>query len=199
MMTWMIGKFSYTPDALPDARTISTPTDKILSEGARQVQEWARIRKAIPSTDTAFRLCSRNNAEDIVLRADEWNILVRVNGTRTVGEISQEPGMSEIETAKVLYRLLEAELIEVAEKPVRSPKRIVGKAFFDLVQRELTSVMGPMAVVIVEDHVSEMNEKASAFPGERAAELIERISLEISDEGKRVSFQKRMLEILKKI
>ena len=44
-----------------------------------------------------------------------------------------------------------------------------------------------------------MDEKISAFPRERAAELVEAISMEISDEGKRVDFQKKMLEILKKI
>jgi len=199
MMTWMIGKFSYAPDVLPESRTINTPTDQILSQGVQQVQEWSRIRKAIPSTDIAFRLSSRNQADDIVLRADEWNILIHINGTKTLGEVSRELGMSEVETAKRLHRLLTAQLIEVAERPVRSPKRIVGKVFFELVQRELMWVMGPMAPVVIDDHVTEMDEKTSAFPRDRAAELIEGISLEISDEGKRVGFQKRMLEVLKKI
>jgi hypothetical protein len=199
MMTWMIGKFSYTPDASPESRTIHASTDQILSEGTQRVKEWNRIRRAIPSTEMAFRLSSRTKAEDIVLKADEWNTLVRLDGVKTLSEISREFKLSEIETAKKLYRLLTAELIEVAENPVRSPKRVLGKAFFDIVERELIVVMGPIAPVVIQDHVADMDEKILAFPRERTAELVEGISLEISDEGRRVEFQKKMLEILKRI
>jgi hypothetical protein len=67
MMTWMIGQFSYTPDALPESKTIETSTEQIISEGVQRVQEWDRIRKAIPSTDMAFRLSSRRSTDDIAL------------------------------------------------------------------------------------------------------------------------------------
>ncbi len=199
MMTWMIGQFSYSPDVLPDSKTINTPTEQILSEGLHRVQEWDRIRKAIPSTETTFRLSSRKATDDIVLKAGEWNILIRINGIKTVGEISRDMGMSEIETGKILYRLLEEGLIEVTEKPLPPPKRTAGKAFFDRVQVELTQIMGPMTPVIIEDNVADMNENLSVFPRDRAAELVERISAEISDETKRVDFQRSMLELLKKI
>ncbi len=199
MMTWMIGQFSYTPDALPESKTIETSTEQIISEGVQRVQEWDRIRKAIPSTDIAFRLSSRRSTDDIALKGDEWNVLVRLNGVRTVREVSQGLGMSEVETAKKLYRLLGAGLIEVAERPPQPARRTVGKSFFDKVQVELTQIMGPIAPVVIEDHVAEMDERISAFPRDRAAELIERISTEVSDETKRVDFQRSMLEILKGI
>ncbi len=199
MMTWMIGQFSYTPDVLPDSKTIETPTEQIISEGVQRVEEWDRIRKAIPSTDIAFRLSSRKNSDDIVLKADEWNVIVRLNGVKDVREIARELGIDEIRTAKKLFRLLETELIEVAARPPQPPKRTVGKVFFDRVQVELTQIMGPIAPVIIDDTVAEMDEKISAFPRDRAAELVERVSSEISDEGKRLDFQKLMLEALKNI
>lgn len=199
MMTWTIGKFSYTPDVLPDSQTVDTPTKQILADGVQRVQEWDRIRKAIPSADTVFRLSSRDGTDDIVLKAAQWNLLIRISGKKTVGEIARELGMSEIETAKKLYGLLAAELIEMAEAPVHFPRRTVGKTFFNTVQQELTLVMGPMAPVIIDDQVADMDERISAFPRDRAAELVEGISMEISDEGKRVDFQKKMLELLKKV
>lgn len=199
MMTWTIGRFSYTPDVLPDARTIGTPTQQVLSEGVQRVEEWDRIQKAIPSSETIFRLSSRNTPGDVVLKDGEWNLLIHLNGMKTVGEIARELGLNGIETAKKLYRLLTAGLIEVAAAPVRPPKRIVGRTFFNTVQQELTLVLGPMAPVLIEEQVADMDETISAFPRERAAELVEGISMEISDEQKRVDFQKRMLEILKKI
>jgi hypothetical protein len=199
MMTWMIGKFSYTPDVLPDSRSVATPTEQLLSQGVQQVQEWDRIRKAIPSTETAFRLSSRHNTEDIVLKSEDWNTLICLDGVKTMAEIARELKISEIETAKKLYRLLSAKLIETAERPRQSPKRVIGRAFFDIVLKELVWVMGPMAQVVMEDHIADMGEEISAFPKERAAELVEGISHEISNEGKRIEFQKRMVEILRKI
>ncbi|NIO04397.1 MAG: DUF4388 domain-containing protein [Proteobacteria bacterium] len=199
MMTWMIGQFSYTPDVLPDSKTIETPTEQIISEGVQRVEEWDRIRKTIPSTDIAFRLSSWKSADDIVLKADEWNVIIRLNGVKDVRQISRELGIDEIRTAKKLFRLLEKELIEVAARPPQPPKKIVGKVFFERVQVELTQIMGPIAPVIIDDTVAEMDEKISAFPKDRAAELVERVSSEISDEGKRLDFQKLMLEVLKKI
>jgi hypothetical protein len=199
MMTWTIGKFSYTPDVLPDSKTVKIPTELILSEGAERAQEWERIRKAIPSGDTVFGLSPRNDAEDIVLKSQDWNTLIHVNGVKTLGETAQALELSEFETAKRVYRLVVADLIHVVETRIQSPRRIVGKNFFDTVEGELTLVMGPMASVIIEDQVIDMDEKISAFPKDRSAELIEGISMEISDETKRVQFQKKMLETLKKI
>jgi hypothetical protein len=199
MMTWMIGQFSYTPDVSPDSKTVKTPTEQILSEGVHRVQEWEEIRKAIPSTDIAFKLSTRKGTDDVVLKAGEWNLLIRINGVKTVSDLSRELGATEIETAKKLYRLLTEKLVEVAEKPLQPAKRTVGKTFFDKVQEELTQIMGPIAPVVIEDNVSEMEEKVSAFPRDRAAELVERISSEISNEGKRVDYQKLMLDVLKRI
>jgi hypothetical protein len=199
MMTWMIGKFSYTPDVLPNSRTIDTPTEQLLSQGVQQVQEWDRIKGAIPSTDTAFRLSSRKDAEDIVLKPDEWNMLICLDGTKTVAEIARDLTMSEIETAKKLHWLLTANLIETVNRPHSSSKRVVGKAFFDIVQRELRWVMGPMAQVVIEDNIADMDEQISVFPRDRAAELVEGISNEISDDAKRIEFQRKMVDMLKKI
>ncbi|MBW2058350.1 MAG: DUF4388 domain-containing protein [Deltaproteobacteria bacterium] len=199
MMTWTIGKFSYTPDVLPDSRTVSRSTEQIISEGVERMEEWDRIRKAIPSSDAVFKLSSQKEKDEILLKAGEWNILIRIDGRKTVREIARELETSEIEAARRLYRLSASGLIEMVEAAVRSPKRIVGKGFFDILRQELTWVMGPMAPVIIEDQVADMDEKISAFPRSRAAELVEAVSMDISDEAKRIDFQKKMLEILKKI
>jgi hypothetical protein len=44
-----------------------------------------------------------------------------------------------------------------------------------------------------------LGEDRSAFPRDKAAELVERVSLEISDSAQRTEFQKLMVGVLKNI
>lgn len=58
-------------------------------------------------------------------------------------------------------------------------------------------VIGPIGPVIIEDEIKLMGETRDAFPQSKAAELVERISLEISNDGKRADFQKKMVSLLR--
>jgi len=51
--------------------------------------------------------------------------------------------------------------------------------------------------MIIEDEIRLMGEEKETFPQNKAAELVERISLEISDSAKRVNFQKQMVAVLR--
>jgi hypothetical protein len=65
------------------------------------------------------------------------------------------------------------------------------------VDEELAKALGPIVSVIVDDQIAEMGEQRDAFPRNMAAELVEAVSPEIADEGKRVRFQRGMLDILR--
>ena len=60
---------------------------------------------------------------------------------------------------------------------------------------ERAKALGPIASVIVDDQIGEMGEQRDAFPRNKAAELLEAVSSEIADEGKRVRFQRSMLDV----
>jgi hypothetical protein len=197
MMAWTVGRFAYVPDEKPDSKTIDTPTKQILATSTQRVREWERIRRAIPSMDMVFRIAPRGDDDDMALKGSQWNVLRLLDGARTIREITRELGRGEMETLKTLHGLLQRGLIEADQTPKRPPKRTVGKSFFHAVEQELTLVMGPMAPVIIEDHIAAMDETMSEFPQDRAAELVESASLEISDKAKRVDFQRKMLETLK--
>ena len=62
---------------------------------------------------------------------------------------------------------------------------------------ELAKALGPIASVIVDEQIAEMGEQRDAFPRNKAAELVEAVSSEIADEGKRVRFQRSMLDVLR--
>jgi hypothetical protein len=57
--------------------------------------------------------------------------------------------------------------------------------------------MGPIGPVIIDDEIKMLGEDRNAFPREKAAELVERVSLEISNSDKRAQFQKQMVLVLR--
>jgi predicted regulator of Ras-like GTPase activity (Roadblock/LC7/MglB family) len=76
---------------------------------------------------------------------------------------------------------------------------IVDSRFFDQLIRELARVIGPAASLIIEEEISALKETQATFPKARAAELVERVSLGIRDETKRVKFQQAMLAVIRKL
>ena len=197
MMTWMVGKFNFTPGILPEEKSIRTSTDQLLEEGQKRIKEWENLREVIPSMDVVFKLAGHKGADDINLKSAEWNILTQVDAVKSVREISKALNMNEIGVAKVLYALYSTGLLEVVAKSKPPPEKVVGREFLKRVAEELAKALGPIASVIVDDQIAEMGQQRNAFPRNKASELVEAVSSEITDEGKRIRFQRSMLEILR--
>ena len=83
------------------------------------------------------------------------------------------------------------------EKPATSqfadsPQEIVPPDFFDDITRELTDVLGPIASMVIRDHVESFGESMGKFPKARVPELLQIISQEILDEDRKVRFRERL-------
>ena len=76
-------------------------------------------------------------------------------------------------------------------------REVMDEGFFDQLTALFTEVMGPIGPVIIDDEVKLLGEAKNAFPRDKAAELVERISLEITDSAKRAQFQKEMVSVLR--
>ena len=68
--------------------------------------------------------------------------------------------------------------------------------FFAQMEHELTKVMGPVATLVIDDEVAALGVAKDSFPRDKMAELVEKVSTEITDEGKRAGFQQTMLEAI---
>jgi chromosome segregation ATPase len=71
---------------------------------------------------------------------------------------------------------------ETAQQAVRAN-------FFDRVTHELTQIMGPLAPMIVRDHVAALGESMEKFPQSRVSELLEVLSKEILNENLKTRFR----------
>ncbi len=89
--------------------------------------------------------------------------------------------------------------VKTPERAKVAPELTVDGAFFTQMEHELTRVMGPIAPLIIDDEVAALGADRDAFPRDRMAELVEKVSSEIADGGKRASFQQAMLKAIESL
>ncbi len=98
---------------------ISVSVENIVMESARRLELWNRIRQKIPSLDTRFIMASTpgDKSMEIHLKPKEWMLLCYLHGGRTVSELVELTGYNDFETAKILYGMYSAGLIEKLGSP----------------------------------------------------------------------------------
>lgn len=73
-----------------------------------------------------------------------------------------------------------------------SPQETVPPDFFDRVTSELTQAIGPMASMLLSEHVKAIGESVETFPKTRVAELLKIVSEEIPDKNVQNRFRERL-------
>jgi chromosome segregation ATPase len=86
--------------------------------------------------------------------------------------------------------------IEALSKPADTAREAVPPGFFNKVTEELAEINGPLASMIIHDHVTALGESIDKFPKARVPELVKILSDEITDEKVKVGFRKRIDEEL---
>lgn len=154
--------------------------------------------KTLPNLDAIFQLSSTKSPSDTTLRSAEWAVITQVDGQKSIGEIAKTLALSADEAINLFNGLFEKGLIELLSVS-KAEKRLVPKGFFEVLNNELTKIIGPVAPYLVEDTLWEMEIKIEDCDIKKIPEIIEAISEEIPDEMKRVEFQKVMLTEMKKV
>ncbi len=120
VMSWREGYFSFTDGAvtdLPSGATVRIPTEALLMEGARRIDEWSRMESRIPHLGVVPTLAPLDKHSGggggggLDLLPAEWETLAMVDGRRDVRTIAGELGRSDFEVAKTLFGLDSAGVI----------------------------------------------------------------------------------------
>jgi hypothetical protein len=144
--------------------------------------------------DLYFRKVIRKDSDEISLDADMIRLLIAIDENKSLYQVAEEVDMQATMLKSTLSKLLEQGLIE----PVKKDIAYLDHLFLEALRINLSKIIGPMAEILIEDVVEDMNLKASEIPANQAAELINNLSLEIPDEKDRIEFKKSMLTILNK-
>ena len=121
MMSWREGYFSFVEGPLPAVggdSTVRLPTEALLMEGARRIDEWSRIESKIPHLDVVPSLPPADEANEGVLDLlpREWEVLAAIDGERSIRTIATQLGQSEFEVAKIMFGLSTAGTVTLNER-----------------------------------------------------------------------------------
>ncbi len=197
LMGWLEGGFSFTPNVDAPEESIHITTEQMLLEASRQTEQWEDIKDVISSTDAVFNISPSGSTNTVSLKPIEWQVLAQVNGQRSVIEIAEILDLHEFEVAKIVFSLTTAGLLHEVVDAIMMNREMVDEAFFEQLTSMFIDVMGPLGSMIIEDEIRLIGEEKGTFPQNKAAELVERISLEIRDSAKRTQFQKQMVVFLR--
>ena len=113
---WTDGDFHFAEGEKPEASQILVElnTLSVMMEGARRFDEYAGIASTLPCEETVLRFVPSPHLKDpeIVLSAEDVDVLSGVNGQRSVAEIVATSSYGEYAASKSLHRLLTSHLIE---------------------------------------------------------------------------------------
>jgi|GEM_PF-414994 len=113
---WNSGSVLFIENESPseDCLQVRNTTENLVMEGVRRIDEWSRIRQAIPSHRVILQQCPEppTKSDQILLNSEEWKVMALVDGKRTISEISVESRETEFNVSKILYGLLSLGLLE---------------------------------------------------------------------------------------
>lgn len=120
VMSWNEGYFSFADEVestLPTELTVRIPVEALLMEGARRIDEWARIENRISHVGVVPSLAPppEGGGGELDLLPSEWEVLALIDGDRSVRGIATELGRSDFEVAKTLFGLESAGVIVLVD------------------------------------------------------------------------------------
>ena len=118
LMSWQEGFFSFVEGGVADASTEAVArisTESLLMEGARRIDEWARIAHKIPHLAVVPILApiDEDHPSLLDLLPNEWEMLGMIDGQTDLRGIALKLGRSEFDVAKIAYGLLSTGVIQV--------------------------------------------------------------------------------------
>jgi tetratricopeptide (TPR) repeat protein len=121
LFLWKEGRFEFKDADLPASTGISMHMDvlNVIMEGARRVDEWARIRAVIPNGGATFAL-PRGIPPEVTDR-EERRVLELAKTGRTLDAIALETRRSEFDAAAKAFDLCQRGLLAVARVPPPPP------------------------------------------------------------------------------
>lgn len=163
------------------------------------IPDMEQIRSALPDYNTVFKLNPDKPTSEVKLKSAEWQIILQINGRRSIQEIIDILDGGEQEILPHLYDLYQKKLIIPEVVTTVTEQEFVSADFFKKIENVLVGYIGPVAPFVINDALLELNEDADKFLTENVPLLIESISQEILDDSKRVKFQKEMLDYIKQL
>ena len=118
---WNSGDFQFTPNEQPESATIERSNTSLLMEAARRLDEWKVLSRKIPGMEYVPRFVRRDVTKHVTLSPLEWNLVIAMDGKRSLAELARVMGCSPFDAAKVVYGLITSGLVEMRSREAGRP------------------------------------------------------------------------------
>jgi hypothetical protein len=197
LIGWRDGSFRFEQGATGSRVTVAPGAIARLQEARREAAERETVRKTIPPDQAVPVLVATAPGGPVTLQPMDWQFITRVDGVRTVAEIARELGIDGIELGRLAFGLLGEGLIDI-RLPVsrRADAPPAGRAFFQELDRRAAAALGPIALVVIDDALEALGTTRESLTQPMASSLVELVALEITEDQRRVAFERGMVEVL---
>ncbi len=163
LLRWSEGYFRFEEGAPSDAiveAPVRIPTEGLLMEAARRMDEWSRIEDKVPHLRVVPRLppTDGNANGRLDLAPLEWEVLAAVDGQRDLHVLADALGRSELDVARTVYALASAGVIVLDSATADSagdngahPATLLGPARQALAQGQYDKAAGMLQEVLRTD------------------------------------------------
>lgn len=139
--------------------------------------------------DLVLKRILKEDIGKLTLNGDMLNVLISLDGKKTLGQVAQQTGMSLVDIRPIVVELAKKKLIAKVEQTVD----VVDADFVNYVTSMLSRAIGPLGAIVLEDGIEDLGYTKQTFPQKRCAELVNLLAQEIQREDKRIEFKEQML------
>ena len=108
--------FTPVPASCPPA---GPTVEEVITAAQSRAARWQEVVRMVGGSDTIAELTDDvMGGHDMTLRPEEWALLCRVDGRRTLANIADQAGFTILEGASILQGLLAAGLVTVPQVPL---------------------------------------------------------------------------------
>ncbi|MBN1150725.1 DUF4388 domain-containing protein [candidate division WOR-3 bacterium] len=113
------GAFEFVPSENILNSHFDLPIDNAYQSLQSQLKEWEEITRAIPDLNLSVGLISDPAVKEVKITPPQWIIAAQVDNLKSLKDLSASTGFSQLETAKIVYSLIQNGLVEVSKKTVK--------------------------------------------------------------------------------
>lgn len=127
LFCWTSGRLEVEWKSIRRKDVIEMPSQELLMEALRRVDEWRRLLADLPALDTVFEVEYRLLAERLADIPDEVNRILRLfDGVRTFLQVIDDCGLPDLDAVAAIGKLFRERIIRDARTPDEEDEAMVG-------------------------------------------------------------------------
>jgi hypothetical protein len=161
MLAWRDGQFAvWTGDEDPGDVGLRVPVAEVLDRARERAGAWSRVREVLPEQEAVLVLAP-DLAEPMTLDVEDWSVLARVDGRRTLAEVLAAVGLAPLVASDRVVGLLDRGVLRVRPERVAQPDPVV--ALLDRYESQGVAAPAPeleeaSVLVLVDEAESDVTE-----------------------------------------